>query len=479
MAAGSIRCYDAEACAGRELVFSPFGVIEGLDENTSKSEKLRTLAIMGFSPCKYILPDINAPEQIISNIISNLQRTAERDGLPIDGIVVTYDDIPYSLSCGRTGHHYKDGIAFKFEDDLFETVLRGIEWQPSRSGELSPVAVFDTVEIDGCEVSRASLHNLTFIKELELKPDCRILVSKRNMIIPHIEENLDRDGFDMSVIPGTCLCCSKATRVKESRKDKSRIIYTLRCDNSDCASQRIRQFVHFTGKKALDIEGLSEATLEKFIGRGWLRELTDIFQLDKHRDEIIAMGGFREKSWQRLWDAIQRSRNTTFERFVIAMDISMIGRTASRELSRHFNGDLDVFITAVNNGFDFTQLNDFGETLHRNIHKWFKENKNINLWKELQAMTAIENKSTTTTMRDNENPFAGRTIVVTGTLTNFTRNTINAKIESLGAKAGSAISKNTDFLIAGENAGSKLTKAQSLGVTILTEQEFIHMVEAA
>jgi len=182
MVAGSIRCYDASACARRGLMFSPFSVLEGLDEvadtAASKYLKLHTLARLGFSPCMFIRQDLNAPEQIVSNIISNMREMADAKGIPIDGIVVTYNDISFSKSCGRTGHHYKDGMAFKFEDDLYETILREIEWTPSRFGELSPVAIFDPVEIDGCEISRASLHNLTFMTDLELMPGCRILISK-------------------------------------------------------------------------------------------------------------------------------------------------------------------------------------------------------------------------------------------------------------------------------------------------------------
>jgi DNA ligase (NAD+) len=469
MAAGSIRCYDSAACAGRGVVFSPFGVVEGLDgdleTSTSKALKLTELARLGFSPCMFRVLKANSTEQELANTISELRASAEHSGVPVDGIVVSYDDIPFSLSRGRTGHHYKDGIAFKFEDELYGTILRGIEWTPSRSGELSPVALFDTVEIDGCEVSRASLHNLTFIRELELMPGCRILVSKRNMIIPHIEENLDKGRFNAKTLyPESCPCCGLPTRVD---------VETLRCDNADCAMQNLRKFVHFAGKKAMDIEGLSEATLEKFIGKGWLRGFTDVYRLYEHSSEIQRLEGFGEKSWLRLYDAIERSRNTTFERFVVSMDIPMVGRTASKELSRYFNGDVNALETAVNAGFDFTVLNDFGEVLHRNIHSWFRIKENMNLWRGLQTMITIEKANTIPATESN--PFTGSTIVATGTLEHFTRNGINAKIEQLGAKAGSAVSKSTDYLICGKNAGSKLSKAMELGVTVLSEQEFLTM----
>jgi DNA ligase (NAD+) len=485
MAAGSVRCHDSGICAGRGVVFSPFSVIEGLDEDKqtseSKSLKLNVLEQMGFSPCERLLLNGIPTEFALANIITVMRTLAEKKGIPIDGIVASYDDIPYSISCGRTGHHYKDGIAFKFEDDLFETVLRGIEWNPSRSGELSPVALFDTVEIDGCEVSRASLHNLTFIKELELAPGCRILVSKRNMIIPHVEENLDRKRFKDCVVPfpENCPCCGQPTRIKERRKDENQIVQTLLCDNPNCAAQNLRKFVHFACKKSMNIEGLSKAALEKFINQGWLKDFTDIYRLDGHEREIVKMEGFGEKSWQKLWEAIQRSRDTTFERFVISMDIPMIGRTAGKELNGYFNGDLNAFKFAVDNGFDFKTLKNFGEVLHHNIYEWFKNEENLNLWEGLQKMLNIEKKDSNGITEAQSNPFVGKTVVVTGKLTYFTRDSVNAKIEELGAKAGSSVSRNTDYLICGEKAGSKLDKAKAFGITVLTEWEFLDMAKSA
>jgi DNA ligase (NAD+) len=475
MAAGSIRLYDAEICAKRGLVFSPFGVIEGFDDIETKSERLDMLAGFGFLPCQYSLPCINVSEEMLSTIISDLRRDAENANLPIDGIVATYNDVAYSQSCGRTGHHYKDGIAYKFEDDLYETVLQAIEWQPSRYGELSPVAIFNPVEIDGCEVSRASLHNPVFITDLELMPNCRILVSKRNMIIPHVEENLDRGNFNAkSIFPKTCPCCGNPTQMLSGASD------TLNCTNPNCAARRLRQFSHFVSKKAMDIDGLSESALEKFIKRDWLHDFTDIYKLDKRENEVKNLAGFGEKSWTRLWPAIQNSRNTTFEKFLVAVDIPEIGRTASRELGKLFNDSLDAFETAIRDNFDFTSIDGFGETLHNNIHNWFKIPENITLWKELQNMVTIENKNAASESakipESSNNPFAGKTIVVTGTLSHFTRNSINVKLESLGAKVSNTVSKKTDFLITGEKAGSKLDKARTLGVKTLSEQEFLSML---
>ena len=477
LASGSIRAYDSAVCARRYLNFLPFAVNEGLQdiekETDSKRAKLLKLVEFGFGKIRTIQFDY-ADQELLELHLAVLKQKAAEDDLPIDGLVMTYDEIAYSKTCGRTGHHFKDGLAFKYDDDFFETRLDHMEWTPARTGEIVPVAVFDTIEIDGCEVSRASLHNISFIEDLELMPGCRILVSKRNQIIPHVEDNLDRGHFSMeTLLPKTCPCCKEPTRVHETPR-KGRTTKTLFCDNPDCDMQHLRRFVHFAGKKAMNIEGLSEVTLERLIGRGWLHSFTDLYRLDEHRSEIMALDGFGEKSWQRLWSSIERSRDTTFERFVIAMDIPMIGNTASRELSRHFEGNLETFAAAVFSGYDFTQLSDFGETLHGNIHEWFRKEENLILWEELKTMVNIERKEVNTAPV-RENPFTGLTIVVTGKVEPYTRSEINAKIESLGAHAGSSVSKKTDYLICGENAGSKLTKAQDLGVPVLSPEKFFAM----
>ena len=482
LAAGSVRAYSSAVCAQRCVHFLPFAVIEGLPkieaETDSKRMKLAKITEYGFGRLRSIQFS-TADSDMMELHIKVLRDKAKEDDLPIDGLVIIYDSISYSGTCGRTGHHFKDGLAFKFEDDLFKTRLDHIEWTPTRSGEISPVAVFDTVEIDGCEVSRATLHNLSFIEGLELMPGNRILVSKRNMIIPQVEENLDRGGFCMEdLVPSLCPCCGYQTMVHTTKKrvnGELKLTKTLFCHNPNCASQNLRKFVHFVSKKAMDIEGLSEATLEQFIDRGWLLDFTDIYRLDQHRDEIIRMDGFGEKSWQRLWNAIQKSRNTSFERYLIAMDIPMIGSTASSALGSCFDWSLRAFEVAVDTGYDFTQIPDFGETLQNNIFEWFSIEENRILWEELKDMVSIEKKETNIS-EVQDNPFVGKTLVVTGKVEPYTRDGINAKIASLGAKAGSSVSKNTDYLICGENAGSKLTKAQSLGVTVLSPAEFFSMI---
>ncbi|MBQ5642359.1 MAG: NAD-dependent DNA ligase LigA [Bacteroidaceae bacterium] len=475
LAAGSVRLLDAKVCKERRINFMAFSVLEGFDNHALKSERLMQLWSLGFTVCHYLKSNRKMKLEELETGIKMLRDYAKKYDVPIDGTVISYNDVAYSKSCGRTEHHYKDGLAFKFEDDLFKTKLQTIEWTPTRTGEISPVAIFDTVEIDGCSVSRASLHNLSFIEALELRPGNRIIVSKRNMIIPHVEENLDRGAFDLqSVIPAKCPCCGEPTRIHINGETNG--TKTLFCDNPACETRRLRQFVHFVGEKAMNIEGLSEGTLEKLIGRGFLHSFMDIYQLDRYKDEIIKMDGYGERSWQRLWDAIQRSRDTTFERYMIAMDIPMVGNTASRTLSRQFNASLEAFEDAIFQQFDFTQLPDFGETLHKNIHAWFQSEENWYTWAELRNYVTIAPPVAPVPIAVPGTPFMGKTIVVTGKVEPYSRTGINAKIEALGARAGSSVSSKTDYLICGENAGSKLERAQSLGITVLTPAEFFRMI---
>lgn len=482
LAAGSIRCLNAETCKERDISFYAFNVLEGFEEfpdmNDSRMCKLLSAKEFGVGICPFVTISPEITETELEAQIKALTELAELSDIPIDGMVVRFDELSYSQSLGRTGHHYNDGIAYKFEDDMYETIFRSIEWQTGRTGEIAPVAVFDTIEIDGCEVSRASLHNLSFIKKLELHPGCRILVSKRNMIIPHVEENLDRGKYQ-DMIPQICPCCNQETRIYSRTVEKDRIVETLHCDNPECADRILQQFVHFTEKKAMNIKGISEATLARLIELGYLKNFHDLYHLDRYREEIIALEGFGVKSYEKMQTAINESRNTTFARYLVAMNIPMIGRTASRELDRHFNGSLRKFELAAMEHFDFTCLQDFGETMRDNIHGWFHDSDHILLWRTLQKEFHFEERKEETIMTEKQNnPFAGCTIVATGKLENFTRDGINSKIISLGATTGNSVTKKTDYLICGEKAGSKLKKAQELGITILSEQQFIDMISA-
>lgn len=486
LASGSIRLLNPAACRKRHVYFYAFNILEGMEDfgkiSDSRGKLLEVVGELGFAVCPFTFLPENVTLREIGDQIAGLKVLAEDWHIPIDGMVLRYDSLSYSGRCGRTGHHYKDGIAFKFEDDTYETVFRSIEWEPGRSGEIAPVAVFDTVEIDGCSVSRASLYNLSFIRDLELSSGCRVLVSKRNMIIPHIEENLDRGHYRKNLIPKSCPCCGKPTRIFSRAGNKGRLVETLHCDNPDCSSQILHKFIHFAEKKAMDISGISEATIEKFIEMGFLKTFHDFYHLDRYRDEIVQMEGFGEKSYNKIIASVEKSRNTTFARYVVAMDIPMIGRTAGRALEQHFHGDLQEFTKAAVEGFDFTSLPDFGETMCRNIWEWFRNHGNLKLWKTLQKEIHLEKKENKIMAKKNtsttSNPFTGCTIVATGKLEHFTRSGINDKIISIGANAGSSVTRKTNYLICGEKPGSKLMKAKELGIPVLTEQEFLDMIPA-
>lgn len=483
LAAGSVRLLDPAACKERKVSFTAFSVLDGMDDAPLHSVRLNALKLLGFNICPFITNKRPLKLEELEGGIEQLKRRAKDSDYPIDGIVVKYNDVAYGASCGRTGHHYKDGLAFKFEDDLFETRMTAVEWNPSRTGEITPVAIFETVEIDGCSVSRASLHNLSFMENLELMPGNRILVSKRNMIIPHVEENLDRGGFDLQrLVPPCCPCCGQPTRIHEmvsTENGEQKTTRTLFCDNESCDTRRLRQFVHFVGKKAMDIDGISEGTLEKLIGWGWLHSCADIYRLDRYANEIVCMEGFGQKSWSKLWEAIQKSRDTSFERFLVAMDIPMVGSTASRALSELFHGSLDEFEAAVCSQYDFTQIPDFGDTLNSNIHEWFQSEEHWALWAEMrEILNMLPPVEEAPDAGDRSSiSLNGMIIVVTGKVEPYTREEIHAFIRSKGGVPGDSVTKKTSCLVCGDKPGSKLQKAKELGISVLSPAEFFSLFE--
>lgn len=476
LASGSVRCKDPENCEGRRVHFIPFQVLEGMEEEDSRTEKLGQLEKMGFDRCPYVEIDESSNDpDYLELCIADLAEKAETMEIPIDGIVAVYDSYGYAKSCGKTERYYKDGIAYKFEDRLYDTVLTDIEWTPTRFGEIAPVGVFDPVEVDGSSISRATLHHLTHIKNMGLVPGCRIRVARQNMIIPKIIENLDSELYT-DIVPPRCPCCNAETRVERRTGSNGTFIETVHCDNPACETQNIRKFEHFASKKALNIDGLSNATLKRLFALGCLNSFQDIYHLDRYRGKIIRMDGFGEKSFERLWSAIQSSRHTSFVRYLVGMDIPMIGSTKSKVLNEVFHGDLDAFEKAAIGTYDFTQLEDFGEILNQNIHAWFANEDNLEVWRSLQMEMDFVAYTEKQQEADPDNYFFGKTIVATGTLKNFTRDGIHAQILACGGKPGKSVSRKTDFLIAGEKAGSKLEKAKELGVPILTEQEFLDKI---
>ena len=471
LCSGSVRQLNSQITAQRKVHFFAFALVraEGVDFKNSREEQFIFLQKQGFETVEYKAVTADTMQEAVAWFEEKITDYP----VPSDGLVLLLDDIAYGESLGRTAKFPRNAIAFKWADEQAETTLREVEWSASRTGLINPVAIFDPVELEGTTVSRASVHNVSIVKELKLGIGDRITVYKANMIIPQIAENLTKSGT--LEIPCTCPVCQGETRIVKENDTE-----TLVCPNPDCDAKKIKSFTLFVSRDAMNIDGLSEATLEKLIGRGWIHSYLDLYRLDQHRDEIIRMEGFGTKSWQRLWDAVQQSRNTTFERYVIAMDIPMIGNTASGVLCREFHGSLEEFRDAVYTGYDFRQLPDFGETLHNNIHEWFCNEENFCIWEELQMMMNIQKPAAADNQTINQGtPFAGKTIVVTGKVEPYTRDEMNSLIASLGAVAGSSVSHKTDYLVCGEKAGSKLSKAQELGIRVLTPNEFFNMAGVA
>lgn len=473
LASGSVRQLDSKICAARGVKFYPFNVLEGFDEIPLKSERLKKLVDLRFGTNFHEAVSIDRDTaETVEKKIFGLKLKAEENGLPIDGVVFSFDDVAFAKAQGKTSHHFKDGIAFKFGDPHFETVLEDINWNISRTGQLTPIAEFQTVEIDNTNVNRASLHNMTFIENLKLLPGDRILVSKRNMIIPHVEENLsaneqDREDYKLK-FPEICPVCKSDTVIKTTVSD-GRDIKVLFCGNQNCAGRQIKKFTHFVSKQAMNIDGLSEATLEKFIAKGWITSLTDIFKLDRYKSEIVGLEGFGEKSYNNLLEAITKARKLKLSNYLVAMNIPLVGKSAAKDMSELFLGDFNEFLTAIKLGYDFSGLDGFGEIMNEEIKRWFKNPDNLAEFQEVAEYLEFEPEGAKVT--DTDNMFFGKTVVITGTFEKYTRDELTEKLQSLGAKVTGSVSKKTDYVLCGENAGSKLSKAKSLDVAVILEQD--------
>lgn len=483
LAAGSVRQLDSAVCDTRNIHFMLWDVLEGLDDlptlddlfpaSDSRMTKFFVCERLGFElpyACRF---EQESSAFIIQDAIEHMRDQAIEKGIPIDGMVMKYDSISYSKQKGGTSHHNNDGIAFKFEDETAETVLREIEWSMGRTGQLTPVAIFDPIELDGTIVTRASVHNLSYIKDYDLNIGDKLKVYKANMIIPQILENIsatERGTKHGVQYPNACPVCGGSIRVEQVNDTES--VY---CDNPKCNGKKLGKFSHYVSKPAMNIDGLSEATLEKFINNGWLTDFIDLYHLNRYDKEIMRMEGFGKRSYDKLMTAIEASKSTTLTRLLISLGIPYIGKTASKAISNYCAGDPYKFIELINDDFNWMQLEDFGEVMSASLKDWFSDDDNFKLYHCIVGHLNIQiEKVITTPVADN--PFNGKTVVATGSLQNFTRDGIGKKLEELGAKVGSSVSKKTDYVIAGEKAGSKLTKAKELGVPVLTETEFMAMI---
>ena len=468
LASGSTRKLDAGEASKRRLEFWAFELVSDHLEPESKLAQQQFLQRSGFSVVPYIFLDAGHSGQDIRDTVAVME--PKDFAYPVDGLIMEYEDLRYGKSLGATGHHENRLIALKWEDELYDTHFRGVELATTRTGMVSITGLFDPVNIDGTLVGRAYLHNLDVFDEFQFGIGDKIRVYKANMIIPQIADN--RTPSNTYVLPMTCPCCDEPLTVKRT-SGGTRQLY---CVNPHCAAKLVQKFAHFCEKTRMNIEGLSATTLEKLIGHGWVHNFGDLYELERHREEIIKTEGFGEKSFERLQAAIEKSRCCTLAKFIAGLGIPMVGRHAGRDLDRYFHGSWAEFEVAILNGFDFTQLPDFGETMHNNIYTWYADAQEAKLWRPLLRKIQFETKENLTMETTMNNPFAGKTVVATGKLEHYTRDGIQEKLISLGAHPSGAVSKKTDYLIVGEKAGSKLTKAQQLGVKTLTEQEFEDML---
>lgn len=462
LASGSVKLLDAKVCAERRIQWKLFDVLEGFDNLNGRNDKIAMCAIAGFEIPEYVLLNKTTYDaEQLQNLIKKMKDNATAAGIPIDGMVFKYNDIPYSKTVGHTSHHNNDGFAFKFEDTRKKTILRDIEWSMGRTGVLTPVAIFDPVRLDGTTVTRASLHNVSFVRKMHLHLGDEIEVQKANMIIPQVVRNLSDDYDAPLLIPTTCPDCGGP------------LTPSVVCTNKACYGKWLCKLTYYVSKPAMNIEGVSEAVLTRLMNEFMVKSYSDLYNLEQYKDEIIAWDGFGKRSYQKMIDSIEASRHTTLARILISLGVPGVGKSASKDIVKVCDGDPEKFLELIQNNYDWTQLDGFGDISAKMITSFFQDPENIADFKEIVACCDIQKPEEKIV---SASVFTGKTIVATGSFVNFTRDGINAKIESLGAKAGSSVSKNTDYLIAGEKAGSKLSKAQSLGVKILTEDEFIQLI---
>lgn len=456
LAAGSLRNLDTNITKERNLSYVVFECVTELEDvdglMNSKWLELLWLKHVGFEV-------VGACRGSVDDCYEGMQ--PEYCKYPVDGLIYELDDRDYSESLAATSHHEGCRMALKWADTAYETTLLDVEWNPTRTGLISPVAIFEEVDLDGALTTRATLHNLSIIKQLELGIGDTITVYRSNMVIPKIDDNLTRSNT--LVIPTKCPCCGADTVIKDT--DNSQV---LMCPNINCSAKKIAQFTHFVSRKCMNIDGLSEKTLEALISHGFIRNFRSIYYLSYHYNDLVQLDGFGKKSVEKLLKSIEDSRNVKLENFIAALGIPNIGLTASKTISKYCDGKYDRFYQIFEQGFDWTTLNDFGPTMAQNLDSYLDE-----WWRETNDLAAemnfiVEEKST-------DNSLDGIKFCITGSFSQ-PRDSLKKQLESRGAKFISSVSKNLDILFAGDKAGSKLTKAQQLGVRVANEEELMNML---
>lgn len=465
LCSGSVRQLNPEITAKRRVHFYAFALVaaQGKDFGNSVKNQMEWLKSIGFDTVEYIITDARK----IGADIQTFENKIEKNDLPSDGLVLIYDDIEYGRSLGATSKFPKNSIAFKWSDEVKQTKLLGIEWSPSRTGLINPIALFEPVELEGTTVSRASVHNLSLVEGLKLGRGDIISVYKANMIIPQIAENLTGSGN--IEIPESCPVCGGKLIIKQEAEVK-----TLHCTNKGCPIRHIKGFALLAGREALNIDGLSEKTLEKFIALGFIREASDIFKLSRHKEAIVKMEGFGEKSYNKLEASIEKARHTTMPRLLYSLGITGIGLSNAKLLGRHFNFNLERLINAKKE--ELTEIDGIGEVLAASIEEYFSDSGNLERLNRLLEYLKIKKEKPALMQNSN---IVGKTFVITGKTEKFeNRKKLQELIENKGGKVSSSVSANTDYLINNDNASNsaKNKKAKELGVSIITEDDFLNLI---
>ena len=467
LCSGTVRQLNSEITAKRGVSFNAFALVEaeGIDFKNSRENQLDWLDEMGFDT-------VQRKPVTAENIEHTVEWFADRVtryDIPSDGLVLIYDDIQYGKALGETAKFPRDSIAFKWKDETALTRLLEIEWSPSRTGLINPVAIFEPVQLEGTTVSRASVHNLSIMKQLALGEGDEIEVYKANMIIPQILENHTRSGSVK--IPAICPVCGHATEIRDDTG-----VETLVCPNPKCQVKHIKAFAHFVSRDAMNIDGMSEATIEKFVDAGFIKKYGDFFRLERFEDEISSMEGFGEKSFANITAAAKKASHTTAARLLFALGIPNIGAANAKVISRACGGDFNK-IKALD--YDrLVQIQGIGDVMAADYIAYFKDADNLEIIADLEQVVSFEQTQQAAVPQVLE----GRTLVITGSLEHFeNRQQLKELIESMGGKAAGSVSSKTDYLINNDNTSgsSKNKKAKELGVPIITEEEFLEMINNA
>ena len=460
LCSGSVRQLNNQITAERNVRFYAFSLVSAQDEDmhNSREYQMEWLKSQGFEVVEYR----TVTGSTLDAAMDYFSKAVETNDFPSDGLVALYDDIAYGDSLGSTAKFPRNAFAFKWADEIRETTLKEIEWSPSRTGLINPIAVFEPVELEGTTVSRASVHNVSIVKELQLGIGDSIQVYKANMIIPQIAENLTRSSN--LTIPDACPACGHQTEII-----KENDVEALYCTNPDCAAKKIKAFTLFVSRDAMNIDGLSEATLEKFIARGFIHNFGDIYEINRYRDEIINMDGFGQKSFDNLLESLEKSRDTTLAKVIYSLGIANIGLANAKAICRHFDDDLEAIRHADLE--EISAIDGIGPVIAGNLVDYFQKEENNQKLDQLLCHLRIQKEEKT-----GEQIFAGMNFVITGSLNHFSnRSEAKNLIESLGGKVTGSVTKKTAYLINNDqtSGSSKNKKARELGIPILSEEDFL------